>query len=92
MKAILVSILLYSNTLWANSFEVSAVHLANGNIVSTLDEDQEFSTEEVSALEIVDENQKYILVTPSLFKKLINDGSSISIRAVRMGGDGSGGG
>ncbi len=98
MKALVVSILLYSSTLWANSFEVEAVHLINGNRVSILDDAQEFSTEEVRAVEIVNENQEHILVTPRLFNKLMNGGdmgggSPMSVRAaVRIGGDGSGGG
>lgn len=98
MKALVVSILLYSNTLWANSFEVEAIHLINGNRISVLDESQEFSTEEVRAVEIVNENQEHILVTPRLFNKLIKGGDAgggfpMSVKgAVRIGGDGSGGG
>lgn len=98
MKALVVSILLYSSTLWANSFEVEAVHLINGSRISVLDESQEFSTEEVRAVEIVNENQEHILVTPRLFNKLMNGGdmgggSPMRVRgAVRVGGDGSGGG
>jgi hypothetical protein len=98
MKALVVSILLYSCTLWANSFEVEAIHLVNGNRISIVNESQEFLTEEVRAVEIVNENQEHILVTPRLFNKLINGGDAgggfpMSVRgAVRIGGDGSGGG
>lgn len=92
MKALLVSILLYSSTLLANSFEVKAVLLANGDKISVNDETQELSTEEIRAFEIIDENQEYILVTPRLLHKLINDGSAISVKSIRFGGDGSGGG
>jgi hypothetical protein len=97
MKALVISILLYSNTLLANSFEVTAVHLFNGNIISVQNEVQDFSAEEVRAVEIRNENQEHFLVTPKLFDKLINGGdmgggSPMSIRAARVGGDGSGGG
>ena len=98
MKVLIVSILLYSNTLWANSFEVEALHLINGNVISVLDETQEFSNDEVHAIEIINENQEHILVTPRLFNRLLNGGdmgggSPMGIRAaVRVGGDGSGGG
>lgn len=98
MKALVVSILLYSSTLWANSFEVEAVHLINGNRISVIDESQDYSAEEVRAIEIVNENQEHILVTPRLFNKLMNGGdmgggSPMRVRAAtRVGGDGSGGG
>lgn len=98
MKALVVSIFLYSNTLWANSFEVEAIHLINGNRISVSNESQDFSAEEVRAVEIVNESKEHILVTPRLFIKLISGGDGgggapMSVMgAVRVGGDGSGGG
>ena len=89
MKALVISILLYSNTLMANSFEVEAVHLINGDVVSS--EDNSYSAEEIRAIEIKDESQSSYLVTPKTFDKLF--GTRLSTKAaVRIGGDGSGGG
>lgn len=89
MKALVVSILLYSSTLWANSFEIEAVHLINGDVVSS--EDNTYSAEEIRAIEIKDESQSSYLVTPATFDKIF--GTRLRTRgAVRVGGDGSGGG
>lgn len=89
MKALVVSIFLYSSTLWANSFEVEAVHLKNGEIVTS--EDDSYLSEEIHAIEIKDDNQSRYLVTPKTFDKLF--GTRLNVRgAVRVGGDGSGGG
>lgn len=87
MKALVISILLYSNTLMANSFEVEAVHLLNGNVVSS--EDNSYSADEIRAIEIKDENQSSYLVTPKIFDKLF--GTRLRTTAA-VGGDGSGGG
>ena len=89
MKALVISILLYSSTLMANSFEVQAVHLLNGKVVSS--EDNSYSLDEIRAIEIKDENQSRFLVTPKTFDKFF--GTHLSTKAaVRVGGDGSGGG
>lgn len=101
MRTLLLFTLLYSNTLLANSFEVEAVHLKNGEVVSVQDESYS-SLDEVRAIEIVDDNNTRTLVSPRIFEMLIRSGgdmgggssmSKMSTRAAsRVSGDGSGGG
>ena len=89
MRTLLVFILLYSNTLFASSFEVEAVHLKNGDVVSA--QDESYSVEEVRAVEIVDENKSYYLVSLELFEKLINGGDAGGGSPMAFGGDMGGG-
>lgn len=101
MRTLLLLTLLYSNTLLANSFEVEAIHLKNGDIVSAQDESYS-SLDEVRAIEIVDESNTHSLISPRIFKMLIKGGEDAgggspmmrmsTKAAVRVGGDGSGGG
>ena len=67
MRTLLLFTLLYSNTLLANSFEVEAVHLKNGEVVSVQDESYS-SLDEVRAIEIVDERNAHSLISPRIFK------------------------
>lgn len=99
MRTLLLLTLLYTNTLFANSFEVEAVHLKNGDVVSA--QDESFSFEDVRAVEIIDGSNSLIIVSPKVFERLLNGGDAgggspiIRINtkaAVRVGGDGSGGG
>ena len=87
MRTLLLFTLLYTNTLFANSFEVEAVHLKNGEIVSVQDESYS-SLDEVRAIEIVNENNTRSLVSPRIFNMLLNGGND---PVDKIGGDGSGG-
>lgn len=87
MRTLLLFTLLYTNTLFANSFEVEAIHLKNGEVVSVQDESYS-SLDEVRAIEIVNENNTHSLVSPRIFKMLLNGGND---PVDRIGGDGSGG-
>ena len=89
MKILIVTILLYSSALLADSFNVEAIHLKNGTIVTA--DDDSYVSEEIHAIEIKDVNQSLYLVTPKTFDKIF--GTNLDSReAVRIGGDGSGGG
>ena len=101
MRTLLLFTLLYSNILLANSFEVEAVHLKIGEVVSVQDESYS-SLDEVRAIEIVDERNTHTLVSPSIFKMLLNGGDAGGGAPMnfggggndpdeRVGGDGSGG-
>ena len=101
MRTLLLFTLLYSNTLLANSFEVEAVHLKNGEVVSVQDESYT-SLDEVKAIEVVNENNVRTLISPRTFQlhfRSVGEGSGgspmmeMSTKGVsRTGGDGSGGG
>lgn len=90
MRTLLLFTLLYSNTLLANSFEVEAIHLKNGEVVSVLDESYS-SLDEVRAIEIVDERNTHSLISPRIFKMLLNGGDAGGGAPMNFGGDGSGG-
>lgn len=91
MRTLLLLTLLYTNTLLANSFEVKAIHLKNGDVVSAQDESYS-SLDEVRAIEIVDETNTHSLISPRIFKILIKGGGDAGGGApMNFGGDGSGG-
>lgn len=89
MRTLLLLTLLYSNTLFANSFEVEAVHLKNGEVVSVQDESYS-SLDEVRAIEIVDESNTHSLISPRIFKMLLKGGGDAGGGApMNFGGSGN---
>ena len=88
MRTLLLFTILYSNTLLANSFEVEAIHLKNGEIVSVQDESYS-SLDEVRAIEIVDQRNTHTLVSPSIFKMLLNGGDAGGGAPMNFGGGGN---
>lgn len=97
MKVFLILILLFSTSLLANTFEVEALHLKNGDVVTV--DDSSISTDQIKAVQLIDENQVHYLVTPKQLNHLLRNGGDggggapMSLMSIsRGGGDGSGGG